>query len=756
MNNIRLTNYKLPTCYDIVTNILNGVFDEFKNQVSNNFDKDNIIENIKKQIKESNFKCNTNNCQTCTCPTQSQTQSQTQTKIVYEKEREHPHIKQIGLDENLITNINDIVTDVLSSSNYFPNIQVQTDADLDNYVVLNKSDALNRSLDEVFSEPKQVITDLTSNLFFTSEEKYYNFISKFIKFMEDLINQYCTDVQPILNRKFRGCEQINDKVIFVFKGGNLLKGYFFKYINEQPGIVTDFIRQLYSKNFKNSDLDFQIIIYPRLHKDKTMSEQVYEYLYNDLLKLSYLALNRWRNYIISDISEIINFYELNSNIKKKILTKCKDKINSASIFDTKLKDETGAIIGDINAKKQYQKNKYGPDADIFVGAQIENLQFYDINTNKDVYDEYVRNNNNPTFLKQRDPASQVYDNIIDRINNTYQDHIDSFQRVDFYITTKTYNNYNYTLSQKLYKSKLNADNIIQQQIYPNGDIKSEFYITVNNHVEFKTFKDKAVFGLVRMKFNTIGYIRFQDGSRGMVNIPGEFIDISISKKNDAKQNHKFYGNNTINTNFNRYTFINHNQNININPFDFWTYNLHGFVSDIYEILYGEPIYPWIDNKYKKRLDRLFIFAIFELLFINRANINIFVSQDLKQLFKLNYNVPQIKVLIGQILARFNTPELQNLIIYKIIQQHGNICDRIAAETDVNKQIENINKFNEYIQECHKNLLSIDFILDQINNYVINPTLGHVDSNRMNEIYQLGGSYKQKYLKYKQKYLKNKK
>ena len=575
--------------------------------------------------------------------------------------------------------------------------------------------------------------------------------------MENIINKYCIDVQPILDKKFPGCQNINDKIIFVFKGGNLLKGYFQKYLNEQPGIVSEIIRNKYSKHFKNSDLDFQIIIYPRLHTSKTTAENIYEYLYNDLLKLSYLALNRWRNYIISDISEIINFYELNSNIKKKILTKCKDKINSASIFDTKLKDEAGTIIGDINAKKQYQKNKYGPDADIFVGAQIENLQFYNINTNPDVYDEYVRNKDNYLiFLKQRDPANQVYDNIIDRINNTYKYHIDSFQRADFYITIKPYNNFIYTLSQTLYKSDIKQDDNIQQQIYPNGDIKSEFYITVNNHVEFKTLRDKASFGLVRMKFNTLGYIKFQDGSRGMINIPGEFLDISISKGHDTKQIHKFSGNNSINTYFNRYRFINHNPNININPFNFWTYNLHGFVSDIYQILYEEPDYPWIDIKYKKRLNRLFIFTIFELLFINQANKNIFISQELINLFTLKYNDPQIKVLNGQILAQFNTPELQKLIIYEIIKEHAKICDRIAAEGDINKQTQYINKFNEYKEVCHDNLLSINFILEKINEYVINPKLGHINQDRMNEIHQLGGSYKQKYLKYKQKYLESKK
>ena len=745
-NITRQTNYKLPTCFDIVSTILNGMLDEFKNQL----DKENLIKNIQALLKASELNCNVN------CNVNSNQKE----KIIYEQEKPHPLINQIGLDENLITNIKDIVTDVLSQSNYFPNIQVMIDADLDKYVVINKKQTFTGRLDEVFAEPKQVITDLTSNLFFTSEEKYYNFISKFIKFMEDLIKQYCIDVQPILNKKFRGHNPINDKIIFVFKGGNLLKGYFFKYLSEQPGVVSEFIRQIYSKYFKNSDLDFQIIIQPNLHPNKKIAEKIYDHLYNDLLKLSYLALNRWRNYIMSDISEILNFYQLNSYTKKNILENCKNKINSSTIFDINLKDANGNIIGDINAKKQYQKEKYGEDCDIFVGAQIENLQFYNINTNQNVYDEYVRNKNNPTFLKQRDPLHNEYDNIIDRLNNTYEEHIDAFQRADFYITTRNYNGFIYTLSQKLYESKLNADNNKQEQLYPNGDIKSEFYITVNNYVEFNSGKNISSFGLVRMKFNTIGYVKFQDGTHGMINIPGEFIDISISKYNDSKQQHKFSENKNIKTYHNRYTFNSQNPNIDIKNFYFWSYNLHGFVSDIYDILYEEHEYPWSDIKYKKRLDRLFIFAIFELLFINRATNNIIQQPQLKQLiqlFSLKYNVLQnlqINELSEEILGIFTTIELQNLIIYKIIKQHKIIWTKITREADQLKKADHIEKFNQYSKISRDNLLSIDFILRKINDYVTNPTLGHINQDRMNEFNQLGGYYN-KYLKYKQKYLETK-
>ena len=62
-------------------------------------------------------------------------------------------------------------------------------------------------------------------------------------------------------------------------------------------------------------------------------------------------------------------------------------------------------------------------------------------------------------------------------------------------------------------------------------------------------------------------------------------------------------------------------NINIPEFQFWSYNLHGFISDLYLILYDDNKYPWYDIKYIKRFERLFILGIYQLLFINNENLN---------------------------------------------------------------------------------------------------------------------------------------
>lgn len=759
INILQQTNYRLPTCLDIVSTIVTSIQNELKNEISD-IDLKNLIVNIKNKINPSDFKCNQITCPTCsTHSTHSTHTCPVNEKTIIQEEKIHPLVNQIGLDENLILNIKDIVDKTLNKkANYFPDIQVNSDADLDSYVVINKTNIVRTRFEEIFAQPKQIITDVTSNLFF-SEEKYLNFISKFIQFMERLIDNYCQRKQSELNKKFLGCKNINGLIIFVFKGGNLLKGYFQKYTSEQPGVVSEFIRQIYGKHFKNSDLDFQIVIHPKLHDKKNIAEQIYEIIYNDLMKLTYLALNRWRNYILSDISSVVNFYQLNSHTKKNILTECKDKINQCDIFDVNLKDENGAIIGDVNAKKQWVRERYRDEDDIFVGAEIENLQFYNCNTDPDVYDEYLRNNNNPDFLKQKNPATPQYDSVIDKINNTYQEHLKSFQRADFYITTKKYNGFIYTLSQKLYKSDIELDENKQSNIYPDNDIKSELYITVNNFINIRTHDatSDSNFGLCRLRFNTIGYIKFQDQTRGMLNIPGEFIDISISKFSDNKTS-KIYDKNILDYYY-RYTFKNINLNINIPEFQFWSYNLHGFISDLYLILYDDNKYPWYDIKYIKRFERLFILGIYQLLFINNENSHIIRENIklIKKTFKLNYNDLNLIPSLKNILDIFNEfPEIVNSVLYKIIATHIDIVTNLNAETDTSIKTKHIDMFNKYKAICNNNWSNFDFILRKINDYVINRNIGHVNSDRMVEMHQLGGSYYEKYIKYKQKYLNSKK
>ena len=68
-------------------------------------------------------------------------------------------------------------------------------------------------------------------------------------------------------------------------------------------------------------------------------------------------------------------------------------------------------------------------------------------------------------------------------------------------------------------------------------------------------------------------------------------------------------------------------------------------------------------------------------------------------------------------------------------------------------IENAKK-TLFILQINTSVGRLDYYCKKINDYVTNPTQGHINQDRMNEFNQLGGYYN-KYLKYKQKYLETK-
>ena len=63
--------------------------------------------------------------------------------------------------------------------------------------------------------------------------------------LNNLLYQYCQRKQSILNTKYSGCRIISDLIIFLFKGGNLLKGYFNRFTQELPGVTSEYIKKIY-------------------------------------------------------------------------------------------------------------------------------------------------------------------------------------------------------------------------------------------------------------------------------------------------------------------------------------------------------------------------------------------------------------------------------------------------------------------------------------------------------------------------------
>ena len=659
------------------------------------------------------------------------------TSTMYVQETLHPQfVQQDHLDENLLTNIGDIVNAVIHKDVRRPDVIIRSLNDINNgkFVKISESPInAEAHAGDVKAEIKQPLTDLVTLNFFKNATIYYSFIGKFISFFQRTLDGYKIEKYKELQANYPGCYDIHDKILFIFKGGNLMRAVFLQYLNEQPAIVSDTILEAYGDYFKNSDLDFQIIIHPQLHPDNKMSIKIYDSIHNDMIIMSYLCLNRFRNYFSQKIDLVLDFYQLNNETKKNIMKKAHVNINKASVFDPKNEQLTIATFGE--------------DARMFVGAKIENLRFYDIHTNPEIHQQYVDNIKTEGFMV---PVEHEF-------YNTFLQHFTSFPRTDFYLTQRAFGNTNYMLAAALPPIDLDSDKEAQYKVYSNKKVASEFYVTVNDSIAFASGEHKVHFALVRMKCNMLGYITLQDGTHGMMHIPGELFDISIAASDDIK-NEKMI-NKPLLSLFEKYTFTNANNNFTIEPFEYYSYNLHSFIVDLENIIYKDFKYPWIDKKYEKRLKRIYILCIVELLGSNvyKAVIAEFVRLFIKTL-KTNVTLQELDDAIDFLKA--NGLDHSGMFILasnnKILNHNVNkkITD-LGLVGDVAAQQTWIKDYQTFCDTSIYNLNVMNTIQLKINEYLTNTTQGHVDLARLSRVHQLGG-YKEKYLKYKKKYIQSQK
>lgn len=295
------------------------------------------------------------------------------------------------------------------------------------------------------------------------------------------------------------------------------------------------------------------------------------------------------------------------------------------------------------------------------------------------------------------------------------------------------------------------------------------YISSNRTLRFIKNNYITAFNLIRSKHNfnvyfelpyTITQINNQPANIRYISIdiPGEFIDISIPT---------YVDNNllTCMSNFDKYISsrlmtidlpngLNYSHKI-------YTYSNYGLIHDIEFILYvSTNNTPWKDNKYSKRLERLF------RLYYAEIKDNLTINNDIKnQLVYIEDSFNLIKNKFNDILVSKRKEILHIIrnninIIYEVIK----IIDKFINEikkTNLNifKMMFDsilgpiVNTINNYKVENIENvILYIDDIIKYYKIFVNNISLPF--QGNLNEI-QLGGSqnyYKYKYIKYKQKYL----
>ena len=345
-------------------------------------------------------------------------------------------------------------------------------------------------VDEI-REFKDILSDFVTDNFFTDSRDI------FIREVYSNVNIALTIYKTKHSLK-------EDDIIFVYKGGNILRLQYQSNKEKLPCYIYDQITNMYDKYFKVSDADFSVYINPKLaDRDKH---------FQNVNILILLVLNRIRcDFETDGLNNYFDYYKFNKTIQKEIyLRNLLKNLNNASI----LKDPS---------------NKFNSSK--VVGVQLDDVFFGDNKILKKP-------------LQISDEKSTIF--------RPYQHVNDSF-RDDFFIRED--------ISQT---DKIPYQNIERSQTCGK---RSSFYISDNDAIVIKSFSGgKIHFSLLRMKVNFKLYIQSPDGNIGVINVGGELIDITVPHFDDFTLD-DFYDNRqhfteeylvTVSKNKDRFGFIGYN------------------------------------------------------------------------------------------------------------------------------------------------------------------------------------------------------
>lgn len=440
------------------------------------------------------------------------------------------------IDNNSLIDIVDIVTD--------PNAKLFLAK-----LFKGKKVKLPRSIETLIEPTKEfkgVITDFVVNEFFPTNAETELFIKIVYNAFNVTINNYCK-VKNIPD----------NKIFFVYKGGNILRFIAYQIMYELGGVVSDIINTNYKDAFKKSDADFSIYIDPRLPN--------YDNVFIDMNNLAFLVQNELRNEFMLHPNKYFKYYDLNDEKKTEILKSYLEKLNNTENVKQKKYDYDGLftkiVFENITAPNNCISSTYVPKSDFFVDFDNE----YDLFIAKEKASK-------PTYVNKLKPLYEA----------------------------------------KLHNLKLKELSTKQKDIYENTKHHT-LMISSNQTLDFWKQNNRVVFSLVRTKVILNAYFQNANGLTIPMKIDGELIDVSIPHKDDTTILHYFEN---VAKNSTTYHIKTDTEN-----FPFKAPSLQYLIEDIEKILFTDNIYPWNDVKYAKRLRRVLFMYFVMLLSDTKINYN---------------------------------------------------------------------------------------------------------------------------------------
>lgn len=168
---------------------------------------------------------------------------------------------------------------------------------------------------------KAILTDFVTTKYIGSYESSVKIFLLTVTVFNSMIEEY------ILTHPALFPLGMENKIIFMPKGGIILGMVFNKYLENINYDAKVLIKKRYENSFKKSDMDFNLII------NKSIPDANYEIIYNDMISLSYLCLEFIRNEIKKNTFDYLDYHKYNKYHKLTLLRELREKLNAAKESD---------------------------------------------------------------------------------------------------------------------------------------------------------------------------------------------------------------------------------------------------------------------------------------------------------------------------------------------------------------------------------------------------------------------------------------
>ena len=288
-------------------------------------------------------------------------------------------------------------------------------------------------------ELKNIFTDFVIKEFYVTSHQSDSMIKLIFETHHEALSHYI---------KKKGLKEKD--IIFIYKGGNVLRTVAYETMRELPGSIADKIKAYYQNYFKKSDNDFSFVINPHLTN--------FQEVYNDIKNLAFVVQNYLRNVYIANNTKYFDYYRLSDVERNKILKKYIDELNSSATVTQKLHGFDGKFVGLV-----FGNNKYFTDDDL----------------------------KQKTFDPQKDMN-------INFVNEQQRD-----KKIKKVFSAKLIN-----------PVELDIGNYISSSDYDPNKFRdgAEFYISANDSLTFGQKEKKASFALIRTKISVNAYLKESDGN----------------------------------------------------------------------------------------------------------------------------------------------------------------------------------------------------------------------------------------------------